>query len=250
MLRKFLLAASAVALIATGVTGAPSVATAQTVYCTNCSDRFTQLKQQADQALQLARQAEQLQTQLRQYEQMLQDGLGLPEQLFGDVARDIAAVNQTFEQARGLAYTAANLDQEFARRYGSFDTYNQSGMGAADLQNKYRQWNAESSDAVLQTMRALGIQSQGMASEQELLRRLQSQARSSQGHQQTLQVGNELAAENVAQMQRLRQLLMMQVQLQAQAMQIEADRDAVSAARNREFFGTSPSEPTYTGETY
>lgn len=250
MLRKVLLAASAVACLASGVAAVPTTAAAQTVYCTNCSDRFTQLKQQADQALQLARQAEQLQTQIRAYEQQMRDGLALPEHLFGDVARDIAAVNQVFQQAQGLAYTAANLDQEFAQRYGSFDSYNQAGVGAAQLQDKYRQWNAESSDAVLQTMRALGVQSQGMAGEQELLRRLQMQARSAQGHQQTLAVGNELAAENVAQMQRLRQLLMMQVQLQAQAMQIEADRDAVSAARNREFFGTTGAPPAYTGETY
>lgn len=249
MLRKVLLLGAAAAVLASGAI-VPTQADAQTVYCTNCSDRLTQLKQQADQALQLARQAEQLQTQLRSYEQQVRDGLSLPQHLFGDVARDIAAVNQVFQQAKGLAYTASNLDEIFAQRYGSFDSYKQAGVGAAQLQDKYRQWNAESSSTVLQTMRALGVQSQGMASEQDLLRQLQSQARSAQGHQQTLAVGNELAAENVAQMQRLRQLLMLQVQLQAQALQIEADREAVSAARNREFFGTTGTPPTYTGETY
>lgn len=251
MLRNALLAASAVACMTAGVTvAAPTAAAAQTVYCTNCASQWTQLKQQADQALQLARQAEQLKVQLDSYNQMVQDGLALPEHLFGDVARDIAAVNQVFDQARGIAYSASNLDQQFAQRYGSLDSYQQAGVGSAQLQDKYRQWNAESSDAVRQTMRALGVQNQGMATEQELLRRLQSQARSAEGQMQTLAVGNELAAESIAQTQKLRQLTMLQIQLQAQAMQIEADRDAVSAARAREFFGTDGVPPAYSGQTY
>ncbi|KIC55878.1 hypothetical protein RM53_14245 [Brevundimonas nasdae] len=65
---------------------------------------------------------------------------------------------------------------------------------------------------------------------------------------QAIQVGNELAAESVAQMQRLRQLLMTQTQLQAQQMQLEADRNAVGDARARQFF--SRGESTYSGSTY
>ena len=250
MRRKAWLATVAVAgMIAAGLTAtAPAVATAQTVYCTNCSDRFTQIKQQADQALQLARQAEQLQVQLRSYEQMMQDGLALPDRMFGDVARDIASINNLMEQAQGLAYTATNLDQEFARRYGSFDSYRQGGVSDSQLQDKYRQWSQEANSSVLTAMRSLGVQSQQMNSEAALLRQLQSRAGSARGQMEAIQVGNELAAESIAQTQKLRQLLMAQTQLQAQQMQIEADRNAVGEARARQFF--TGAQPTYSGNTY
>lgn len=249
MLRNVLMAATAAVCLVVG-SGAttPTAATAQVVYCSNCANQVTQWQQQADQALQLVRQAEQLKVQLDSYNRMIQDGLSLPEHLFGDLVRDITAVNDVFEQAKGLAYTSANLDEQFAARYGSLDSYQQSGMNGAQMQDKYRQWNTEANDSVLQTMRALGIQNRGMASEQDLLRRLQTQARSAQGHQQTLAVANELAAESIAQTQKLRQLTMMSVQLQAQALQLEADRQAAGAARDREFF--TPRAPDYTGQTY
>ncbi|WP_052247814.1 MULTISPECIES: P-type conjugative transfer protein TrbJ [Brevundimonas] len=249
MRRNHLLAAvAAVSLTLTGVGSAPSAAVAQAVYCTNCASQVTQLKQQADQALSLLRQAEQLSTQLKQYEQALQDGLALPDQMFGDVARDLASINNLMDQAQGLAYTASNLDQAFADRYGSFESYRQNGVSDEQLQAKYRQWSDESNSSILTAMRALGLQSQGMDSEAAMLRQLQSRAGSARGQMQAIQVGNELAAESVAQMQRLRQLLMTQTQLQAQQMQLEADRNAVGDARARQFF--SRGESTYSGSTY
>lgn len=249
MLRKALMSATAaVCLVIGSGAAAPTVAKADIVYCTNCASQVTQIKQQADQALQLLRQAEQLKTQIDTYNRMMQDGLNLPEHLFGDLVRDIQSVNQIFDQAKGLAYTASNLDEAFKSRYGSLESYQQSGMSGAQMQDKYRQWNTEANDSVLQTMRALGAQNRGMATEHDLLRRLQAQARSAEGHQQTLAVANELAAESIAQTQKLRQLTMMSVQLQAQTLQIESDRQAASAARDEEFFG--PRAPTYTGQTY
>lgn len=250
MRRKNLLAGIALAgLISAGVSAiAPATATAQTVYCTNCASQLTQLKQQADSALSLVRQAEQLSTQLKQYEQALQDGLALPDQMFGDVARDLASINRLVEQGQGLAYTAANLDQAFAQRYGSFDSYSQSGVSNAQLQDKYRQWSQESNSSVLTALRSLGVQAQGMDAEAAMLRQLQARAGNARGQMQAVQVGNELAAESIAQMQRLRQLIMTQTSLQAQQMQIEADRNAVGDARSRAFFTPPPAD--YTGNTY
>lgn len=250
MQRKLLLAAT-VALSAFGGFGslaAPTAATAQTVYCTNCASQWTQLRQQADQALQLLRQAEQLQVQMQSYEQMMKDGLELPSNLFGDVARDLNSINSLIERGQSLAYTASNLDEQFAQRYGSFEGYRQAGVSDAQLQDKYRQWSEDSRSSVLTTLQALGVQSRDMNSEAALLRQLQARAGNAQGQMQAISVGNELAAENIAQMQRLRQLLMLQVQLQAQAIQTDADRDAVGAARAAEFFRSSG--PTYTGSTY
>jgi P-type conjugative transfer protein TrbJ len=250
MQRKSLLAAAVAVGVIFGAVGvvSPTPATAQTVYCTNCASQWTQLKQQADQALQLVRQAEQLQVQMQSYEQMMKDGLELPSSLFGDVARDLSAINGVMERAQGLAYTASNLDEQFAQRYGSFEGYRQSGVSDAQLQDKYRQWSQESRSSVLTTMQALGAQSRDMSNEAAMLRQLQTRAGNAQGQMQAISVGNELAAESIAQMQRLRQLVMMQTQLQAQAMQLDADRDAIGAARAAEFFRSSG--PDYAGNTY
>lgn len=247
MLRKTFLAV-ALATVAVPAIGVVSPASAQAVYCSNCATQWTQLAQQADQARQLLNQVQQLSVQMDSYRQMMKDGLELPSAVFGDVARDLASINNVIESAQGLAYTASNLDEQFAQRYGSFEGYRQAGVSDAQLQNKYRQWSEESNSSVLTTMRALGVQSASMNSEAALLRQLQARAGNAQGQMQAVQVGNELAAEGIAQMQRLRQLLMLQTQLQAQAMQVDADRDAVGAARARAFFAGS--NPAYTGRTY
>lgn len=240
------------AVLALGVTAGaaviPTAASAQTVYCTNCASQLTQLKQQADQALQLVRQAEQLQTQISSYQNMLQNTARLPEHIFGDAMRDINQLKSIYDQAKGLVYTASNLDEQFAARYGNFDSYKQAGISDARLQEKYRQWSNESNDSVLTTMRGLGLHERQLRDDAATLQRLQQHASSADGQMQALSAGNEYAAFTAGQMQRLHQLVMMQVNMQASALQIEADRNAVGAARAREFF--SGSTPTYSGNTY
>lgn len=251
MQRKFLVTTAAVLVAIVGGSGvaAPTPATAQmAVVCGNCSNMFTQLLQQAAQAEQLVQQIEQLRVQVQSYDQMMKDGRELSSDMFGDVARDLTAINRLVEQGQGLAYTASNLDALFEQRYGSFEGYREAGVSDAQLRDKYSQWSSDSRSSVLTTLRALGVQASDMDSEAALLRQLTRRAGSAEGQMQAIQVGNEMAAESIAQMQRLRQLIMLQTQLQAQAMQLDADRDAVGAARAAEFFRSSG--PTYAGNTY
>lgn len=247
MLRKSALAA-AVAVAALCQISTPNVAQAQTVYCTNCASQWTQVLQQAQQAQQLTNQISQLATQVQQYQQMLKDGLALPDQVFGQAMRDIGQINNLIEQSKGLAYTAANLDEQFKQRYGNLDSYMQSGMSQQQLQQKYRQWSDETNSTAQTAMRALGAHASSMQNDQAFLQRMQSRAGSAQGQMQAISVGNELAIEGLAQMQKLQQLVMMQVQMQAQVMQTEEDRRAVNEASARTFFGSY--NPQYTGNTY
>ncbi|MGH3710367.1 MAG: P-type conjugative transfer protein TrbJ [Pseudonocardiaceae bacterium] len=238
--------ALAVVVVASAVP-APQ-ADAQTVYCTNCSSRVTQLLQHAQTARQITLQVDQLRMQLATYDQMARDVVNLPDTVMSGIVQDIGRVHSAIEQGRALAYTVKNLDDQIASRYGSLDTYMRTDMSDGQMQSKYAQWDAERADGVKATYRALGLQAEGMVDEQAFMDRLRQRSRTAQGQREVATVGHELALEGIAQMQRLRQLIMLQVGQQAQDSQLRQDLEAVSAARDQQF-NTLPNG-SYNAKTY
>ncbi|WP_338578701.1 P-type conjugative transfer protein TrbJ (plasmid) [Brevundimonas olei] len=248
MLRKAVTSLAIIAAVSGVAMPAPQ-ADAQAIYCTNCSSRVTQLLQHAQQARQITMQVQQLQMEVARYEQMARDVVNLPETMMSGVIQDISKIHATIEQGRALAYTVKNLDQEFASRYGSLDRYRNSGFNAGQLAGKYEQWDAETTDGLKGVYRTLGLQAQGMVDEQEFMNRLRQRSQSAQGQREVATVGHELALEGIAQMQRLRQLLMVQMQQEAQATQLQQDQAAVSAALSDRFFGAEL-DNSYKAKTY
>ena len=250
MRRKAIAIATSALAFTTAVT--PQQASAQfgsgIVVCTNCSNVTTQLLQQAQQAEQLINQAAQLQQQIQSYANMVQNTASLPAKVIGDVKSNIDRVRNIYSQAKGLAYTASNLSDQFTSRYKSLDSYLASGMSSSNMKDKYRQWSDETNDSVLNTMKALNAQADGMDDEYALLDQLKGQLDSADGQKEALDVANELSMESVHQTMRLRELIMQQVQMQAQAMQTAADKEATDRARAATYF--KPSEAEYKGETF
>lgn len=244
MQRKAFLAAIAACAVAI----APVGASAQSVYCTNCSTIYTQLLQQAAEAETLINSAAQLQQQISQYANMLQNTAKLPATLFGSAMQDIQRLNNIVSQAKGIAYNASNLEDQFKVKFGSLDSYLKSGMTQQSYQSKLQQWSDDTSDNVLTTLKAVKSQSDSFDDEASLMEDLQSQAESADGQMKALSVGNELGVQTVGQLQKLRQLLMAQIAMQAQSIQTDQDKQDAAQARARSIF--SSADPAYSGQTY
>jgi P-type conjugative transfer protein TrbJ len=206
------------------------------VYCTNCGTEWTQLFNKVQMVKQLATQFQQLQAQINQYQNMIQNTSGVSQHVWGNALGDIQKLNALLQQSKALAFSAGNLDSQFAQRYQGYKTYAASQMNSADWRNKYNQWSREASDNALYALKAANAQNIAMQDENALMKRLQALSQSAQGRMEALQIANMMAAQNVEQVQKLRQLMMLQLQMQANYYQLQQDKeDALQAARDRFF---------------
>lgn len=219
------------------------------VICTNCGTEWTQLMNKAMMAKQVATQAQQLGTQINQYKDMLINSKGLSTQVWGQAMQDFSKLQNLMSQSRSMAYSASNLDGQFSSRYGTYDAYLNRKMDAKDWQNKYAQWSQEGSDNARYALKGLGLQASQMQNEQALMQQLQSMAGSAEGRMQALQVANMMAAQNVEQVMKLRQMMMLQLQMQANYLAQQQDRMATQEAAHQRFMN-APRVRNDNGKTY
>ncbi len=205
------------------------------VVCANCSSEWTQLANNAELVAQVANEARQLQQEIQQYELLAQNTAGLPNQVWGNAVADIDRVNALMAQSQALSYASSNLAGAFAARFPSYQQYASGTVTSASMQGKYQQWSNDTNSTVLSTWQAAGLQASQMQNEEGTLSQLESMSSSAGGQMQALEVGNQLAAQTVMQGQKLRQLMIANLNLEASYVQSQQDKDAVQAAAMRQF---------------
>jgi P-type conjugative transfer protein TrbJ len=212
------------------------VQAADAVVCVNCSSEVTQLLNKATMVKQLATQAQQLQAEISQFQDMVTNSKGVSTQIWGKAMQDFAQLQSLMQRSKALAGSASNLDGQFSSRYGTYGNYLNQKMGTHDWHNKYSQWSQEGSDNALYTLKGLGLQASQMQNEQALMKNLQGMAGSASGRMQALQVANMISAQNVDQVFKLRQLMMMQLQMQANYLAQQQDKAAADLAARQNYF--------------
>jgi P-type conjugative transfer protein TrbJ len=209
---------------------------AQTVFCTNCGTELTQLANNLQLVDQLARQTTLVQQSLQQLDAMLLNTKGLDSQVWGNTIAEIRRVNALLAQAKSLSYAGAGLDAAFAKKYADYNAYAARTLGEGDLTAKYQQWSEDTNASVLSTLKAAGLTAEQIEGEEDAyLRSLEALAQTAEGRMQAAQVGNQIAMAAARQTQKLRQIALMQTQLLANAIQRQSDREAIEAARWRNF---------------
>lgn len=222
-----------------GITGFWSPTQAQqAMYCTNCGTEWTQLLNKAMMVKQLATQAQQLQSQISQYQNMVQNTQGVSQHLWGNAMGDFQRLTQLLQQSKALAFSAGNLDSQFAQRYQGYKAYSNSQMTNGTWQNKYNQWSKEASDNALYALKSANEQYTAMQGEQDLMKRLQGMSQTTQGRMEAMQIANMMAAQSIEQIQKLRQLMMTQLQMQANYYQLQQDKEDAAQAAHERFMST------------
>ena len=84
-------------------------------------------------------------------------------------------------------------------------------------------------------MQAAGVNTSTFEDENAMLDQLVSRSQSAVGRQQAIQAGNEIAAQNVQQLQKLRDLVATQITLQGNYMAQQNERQSVSDASEQQF---------------
>jgi P-type conjugative transfer protein TrbJ len=219
----------------------PGPAQAITVYCTNCSTVFSQATQVAKEIETAINTAEQLRIQIQQYENMVTQGLALPSSMFNRITGDIQRVQHLYQQSKALSGNLSNFDQRFRDQFGDYNRYlSQVGQSPTYMQDNYKRWNEQGSDAMRVAMQSAGMNVSAIASEDAMLSQLVARSQNAQGRMQAIQAGNEIAAQQVQQMQKLRQMLNDQIQSQSMWYAQNIERQAVDDAFRQSFYSVKP----------
>ncbi len=238
-----------IAALACAFAGALS-ASAQVVTCTNCGSEVTQILNYLQLGQQLLKQAALLEQSLSQTQMMTANSRPLTSAPQGNASTDLKALFALVAQAQSLSFAAANLDSRFQAKFGTYQTYLSSPQTTSSFAAKYQQWSTDTNASVLTTLKGAGVQSTSMqGSEEALLQALHAQNGSVGGQLQAAQLGNAIATESIRQVQKLRQLLLLDLQLKANAIQNGQDKEASQQAAWQKLV-TAPTGSTSTGARF
>ncbi|MBE0581905.1 P-type conjugative transfer protein TrbJ [Devosia sp.] len=190
-----------------------------------------------NQVTQIAHQVEQIQNQLRIYENMLQNTLKLPDQVWGQVEDDLAQLQSIVGQGEGIAFSMGNVDDVLKQRFQSYSDFLEDPLNGADFSSAYQSWSETNRDTIAGTLRAANLTAEQFSSEEGTMEQLRSMSGTSVGQMQALQVGHQIAAQQVAQMQKLRGLVSQQMTMMGTWYQSEQTLRDNAQAENELFFG-------------
>lgn len=219
-------------------------APAAAIYCSNCSTNVQQAMQYAKDIETALNTAQQLQTQIQQYENMVKQGMALPESLYQSITGDLQRVADVYTNTKTLGRNISDLDQRFREQFKDYDTWLKSAgeSDGGNISERQRKWSEQGFDNATTAMRAAGMNVGAFEQEDRALNRVVQQSQNATGRLQAIQAGNEIAAQNVQQLQKLRDLTATQITLQSNYLASQTEKEASSGAAREKFWegGVNP----------
>jgi P-type conjugative transfer protein TrbJ len=183
--------------------------------------------------------------QLEQIRVLIQNTTNYPEGIWDREALPrLLRLGRIIEQEQALAYTLANVDSLFRERYPGY-------RPVTDWAREYDSWTRTTLDTLRGTLNAVRLHGEDFAAEQARVDSLAALSDSAIGRMQAVQTGNMIAAEQVQQLAKLRQLVMAQVNAQNVFMASQVNREAQRAATQSEWIrnGNTDAPRLETGAT-
>ena len=196
-------------------------------------------EQIGNQITQISQLAEQIQNQIRIYQNMLQNTLTLPSHVWGQVESDLNRLRSLVNQGQGIAFSMGNADDVLRQRFQSFSEFKSGLANGETFSASYRQWSDTNRDTIASTLRAAGLTAEQFTSEEATMGQLRSMSQSAVGQMQALQAGHQIAAQQVAQAQKLRGLVSQQITMMGAWYQSEQAAKDLAQNRREEFFNSS-----------
>ena len=197
-----------------------------------------------NQLTQISQLAEQIQNQLKIYENMLQNTAQLPDHVWGQVESDLSQLRNIVDQGQGIAFSMGNSDDVLQQRFQSYADLKTNLPDNATFSSTYQSWSDTNRDTIASSLKAASLTADQFDSEEDTMSSLRSMSETADGQMRALQVGHEIAAQQVAQMQKLRGLVSQQMTMMGTWLQTEqTDKDLAQARRERFFNAEVKSVP-------
>ena len=189
-----------------------------------------------NQLTQISQLAEQIQNQLKIYENMLQNTAQLPDAIWGQVERDLDRLRAIVDEGQGIAFSMGNADDVLRQRFQSYVDLKANPPGGARFSTTYQSWSDTNRDTIASTLKAASLTADQFQSEEGTMASLRSMSETADGQLKALQVGHQIASQQVAQIQKLRGLISQHVMMMGTWIQSEQTEKDLAQARREKFF--------------
>lgn len=176
---------------------------------------YTQVVQEVE------HQIEALQNQIKQLTLETQNTNKLSDQQWDNAQQAIAQLSQAMQQGQALAYTMANVDSQFKQTFPGYHA-----PATNDYSQNYQGWITTTQDTMNGVMDQINMAYEQQSQEEAVNQLLKQRASGVQGRMQALQVASEIAAEQLAQVQKLKALMLAQTNAQAEYYAYQSQKDA------------------------
>lgn len=192
-----------------------------------------------NQITQISQLAEQIHNQINIYNNMLQNTAQLPNHIWGQVESDLKNLQNVVEQGQGVAFSMGNIDDVLKQRFQSFAEMKSNLPDGAGFSSTYQNWSDTNRDTIGGTLKAANLTADQFSSEETTMSSLRWMSETADGQMKALQVGHQIAAQQVAQMQKLRGLVASQMTMMGTWFQSEQAQKDLAQARREQFFSGS-----------
>jgi len=203
---------------------------------------ITQVLNHVELVLQYAVQANQLATQIKMLTDALKNSVKNPNQVFWNVQADLNDLAGIVQGGRSLAYSLGNLDALWHQTYPGYGGYATTGY-----YNRYQNWAQTTLDTVAGAMRAAHLQGLQLNSEGSLLTTLEGQSQGAEGRLLALNVLAQMADQQAQQMQKLREIMLADLQSKAAFYGTVIQQQDDKTAASQTFFQYRPVAPDGSG---
>ena len=166
--------------------------------------------------------------QVKQIENLVQNTRSYAGVWDREALPNLVRLGQIIEQEQAIAYAMAGMDRVFRDKYPGY-------RPITDWATAYDQWTRTTLDTLRGTLAAVRLHADDFADEQRRVQTLTALSDSAEGRMQAIQAGNMLAAEQIQQLSKLRQLMMAQINAQNVYMANQTNRDAQRVATQQEW---------------
>jgi P-type conjugative transfer protein TrbJ len=195
-----------------------------------------------NQLTQISQLAQQIETQLNIYQNLLQNTATLPSHMWGQVESDLNQLRSIVDQGQSISFSMGNADDILQQRFQSYSSLKTNLPDNASFSTTYQSWSDTNRDTIASTLKAASLTAEQFDSEEGTMSSLRSMSETADGQMKALQVGHQIAAQQVAQVQKLRGLVSQQMTMMGTWLQAEqTDKDLAQARREKFFSGTAPS---------
>lgn len=194
-----------------------------------------------NQIKQISQLSEQIQNQLNIYRNLLQNTARLPDHIWGEVESDLNRLQSIVRQGQGIAFSMGNADDLLRQRFQSFTDFRSGLADGETFSSSYQAWSTTNRDTIAATLAVAGLTSAQFSTEEATMESLRSMSESADGQMKALQIGHQIASQQVAQFQKLRGLVSQQTTMMGTWLQSrQADKDLAQARRENFFKSPLP----------
>jgi len=207
--------------------------------CANCATEPTQLRIQLMHDLEYAKQLLQYAIQVQQLADAIKNTKHGGAASLTAIAADLGMLAAVVQGGRALAYSLGNDDVLFRQTYPGYQPLGTVGppVPLGSYANRYAIWAQTSLDTTQGILRGAGLQGKLLATEQGVLAILRGLTASNLLNRNDAINLTGQAAEQVAQMQKLRELQLEDMTSKAAYQGYQVQKDADMVATEQQFFG-------------